>query len=86
LLLSFLIANLPQLFTSKNKTEETGKEYPKSALALIGFSAGFISGITGAVGLLFNRFYLKFGLKKEIVATRAAKCFFTLLSLSFTFH
>lgn len=69
----FLIANLPQLFTSKNKTEETGKEYPKSALALIGFSAGFISGITGAVGLLFNRFYLKFGLKKEeIVATRAA--------------
>lgn len=69
----FLIANLPQLFGSKNKTEETGKEYPKSVLALIGFSAGFISGITGAVGLLFNRFYLKFGLKKEeIVATRAA--------------
>ncbi|RQO40575.1 sulfite exporter TauE/SafE family protein [Chryseobacterium sp. KBW03] len=69
----FLIANLPQLFASKNKIEETGKEYPKSALALIGFSAGFISGITGAVGLLFNRFYLKFGLKKEeIVATRAA--------------
>lgn len=69
----FLIANLPQLFTSKNKTEDTGKEYPKSALALIGFSAGFISGITGAVGLLFNRFYLRFGLKKEeIVATRAA--------------
>ncbi|BAP31643.1 uncharacterized protein CHSO_2606 [Chryseobacterium sp. StRB126] len=69
----FLIANLPQLFTSKNKAEETEKEYPKSALALIGFSAGFISGITGAVGLLFNRFYLKFGLKKEeIVATRAA--------------
>ncbi len=69
----FLMANLPQFFASKNKTEETGKEYPKSALALIGFSAGFISGITGAVGLLFNRFYLKFGLKKEeIVATRAA--------------
>lgn len=69
----FLIANLPQLFASKNKTEESGKEYPKYALALIGFSAGFISGITGAVGLLFNRFYLKFRLKKEeIVATRAA--------------
>ncbi|MET3036611.1 sulfite exporter TauE/SafE family protein [Chryseobacterium sp. NRRL B-14859] len=69
----FLIANLPQLFASKNKTEEKGKPYPKSVLAVIGFSAGFISGITGAVGLLFNRFYLKFGLKKEeIVATRAA--------------
>ncbi|MBV8327290.1 sulfite exporter TauE/SafE family protein [Chryseobacterium sp.] len=69
----FLIANLPQLFVSKNKKKETEKPYPQSALALIGFSAGFISGITGAVGLLFNRFYLKFGLKKEeIVATRAA--------------
>lgn len=69
----FLIANLPQLFTSRNKKEEIEKAYPKSVLALIGFSAGFISGITGAVGLLFNRFYLKFGLKKEeIVATRAA--------------
>ncbi|AZA83654.1 sulfite exporter TauE/SafE family protein [Chryseobacterium lactis] len=69
----FLIANLPQLFASKNKKEESEKPYPKSALALIGFLAGFISGITGAVGLLFNRFYLKFGLKKEeIVATRAA--------------
>lgn len=69
----FLIANLPQLFTSKNKKEETEKVYPKYLLALIGFSAGFISGITGAVGLLFNRFYLKFGLRKEeIVATRAA--------------
>jgi len=42
-------------------------------LAIIGFLAGFVSGITGAIGLLFNRFYLKFGLKKEeIVATRAA--------------
>ncbi|MCJ7936220.1 MAG: sulfite exporter TauE/SafE family protein [Chryseobacterium sp.] len=69
----FLIANLPQLFVSKNKKEETGTSYPKSALAVIGFTAGFISGITGAVGLLFNRFYLKLGLKKEeIVATRAA--------------
>ncbi|WP_412850665.1 sulfite exporter TauE/SafE family protein [Chryseobacterium sp. PMSZPI] len=69
----FLIANLPQLFASKNKKEESEKPYPNSVLALIGFSAGFISGITGAVGLLFNRFYLKFGLKKEeIVATRAA--------------
>nr|WP_262483889.1 TSUP family transporter [Chryseobacterium sp. ERMR1:04] len=42
-------------------------------LGIIGFCAGFVSGITGAIGLLFNRFYLRFGLKKEeIVATRAA--------------
>src|SRR5690606_2159023 len=32
-----------------------------------------VSGVTGAIGLLFNRFYLRYGLtKEEIVATRAA--------------
>lgn len=69
----FLIANVPQLF-KKVKNEETDeKASPKYVLAIIGFLAGFVSGITGAIGLLFNRFYLKFGLKKEeIVATRAA--------------
>ncbi|WP_447642338.1 MULTISPECIES: sulfite exporter TauE/SafE family protein [Chitinophagaceae] len=72
----FLIANLPQLFKKKNNPTT---EVPiltrqlHSKLALIGFAAGFISGLTGAVGLLFNRFYLKFGLKKEeVIATRAA--------------
>ncbi|MCB1144208.1 MAG: sulfite exporter TauE/SafE family protein [Leptospiraceae bacterium] len=69
----FLIANLPQLFFSREKQEMTEKSYPKSILALIGFLAGFVSGITGSIGLLFNRFYLKYGLtKEEIVATRAA--------------
>ncbi|MEO6832582.1 MAG: sulfite exporter TauE/SafE family protein, partial [Chitinophagaceae bacterium] len=49
------------------------KPYPKYILALVGFFAGFISGITGAIGLLFNRFYLRYGLtKEEIIATRAA--------------
>jgi hypothetical protein len=39
----------------------------------IGFLAGGLSGLTGAVGLLFNKFYLRHGLnKEEIVATRAA--------------
>jgi len=39
---------------------------------IIGFLAGLVSGLTGAVGLLFNRFYLKIGLTKEqIIATRA---------------
>ncbi len=69
----FLLANLPQLFKTQKTEEKEEKPYPKFLLALIGFSAGFVSGITGAIGLLFNRFYLKFGLKKEeIVATRAA--------------
>lgn len=69
----FLIANLPQLFKSKNTAEKEEKPYPEYVLAIVGFLAGFVSGMTGAIGLLFNRFYLKFGLKKEeIVATRAA--------------
>ena len=44
-----------------------------AALPLIGFLAGTISGLTGAVGVLFNRIYLRYGLSnEEIVATRAA--------------
>ncbi|UQB68481.1 sulfite exporter TauE/SafE family protein [Epilithonimonas zeae] len=69
----FLIANVPQLFKKIKNGETDEKASPKYVLAIIGFLAGFVSGITGAIGLLFNRFYLKFGLKKEeIVATRAA--------------
>ncbi|MFC4685619.1 sulfite exporter TauE/SafE family protein [Epilithonimonas pallida] len=69
----FLIANIPHLFKKIKANETNEKASPKYVLAIIGFLAGFVSGITGAVGLLFNRFYLKFGLKKEeIVATRAA--------------
>lgn len=42
-------------------------------LPAIGFAAGFVSGFTGATGLLFNRFYQRLGLQKEaLVATRAA--------------
>lgn len=68
-----LVSNIPQLFKSTKKEEQPGRPYPNFMLALIGFLAGFISGITGAIGLLFNKFYLKFGLtKEEIVATRAA--------------
>lgn len=68
----FLIANVPQLFKKVKNDETDEKASPKYVLAIIGFLAGFVSGITGAIGLLFNRFYLKFGLKKEeIVATRA---------------
>lgn len=69
----FLVSNAPQLFKSNKTEEKSEKPYPDFALAVIGFLAGFVSGITGATGLLFNRFYLKFGLsKEEIVATRAA--------------
>ncbi len=68
-----LIANISGLFGSNKKGESTKRHYPGFVLALVGFFAGFVSGVTGAIGLLFNRFYLRYGLtKEEIVATRAA--------------
>lgn len=68
----FLISNLPYLFikSSDNPHKST---LPQFWLAIVGLLAGFISGLTGAVGVLFNRVYFRFGLsKEEIVATRAA--------------
>jgi uncharacterized membrane protein YfcA len=68
----FLISNLP-FALQKNRTIVQGPRPSNIALAIIGFAAGFLSGITGAVGLIFNKFYLRYGLtKEEIVATRAA--------------
>jgi hypothetical protein len=69
----FLVANIPELFRKEKEQSAEEKPYPKFILAIVGFFAGFISGVTGAIGLLFNRFYLRYGLsKEEIVATRAA--------------
>lgn len=74
LLVGFLLLlNLPELFRKKAVLAHEGRPYPNAVLGLAGFLAGFISGITGAIGLLFNRFYLRYGLsKEEIVGTRAA--------------
>lgn len=68
----FLFGNLTLLF--KRPKELNEKVVPSNfVLGLIGFIAGFLSGLTGAVGLLFNRFYLRYGLtNEEVVATRAA--------------
>jgi len=67
----FLVGNLGLIF--KKKGEATSqKTLNKNYLFLIGASAGLVSGLTGAVGLLFNKFYLQLGLtKEEIIATRA---------------
>ncbi len=68
----FLATNVFLIF--KKTTNTTPKAMPGNIqLSSIGFVAGFLSGLTGAVGLLFNKFYLRFNLNNEqIVATRAA--------------
>lgn len=67
----FLVANLPQLLR-RNQSVPTPTN-SKVLLVCIGFLVGLVSGLTGAVGLLFNRFYLRYGMTKEqIMATRAA--------------
>ncbi|WP_036301119.1 sulfite exporter TauE/SafE family protein [Methylotenera sp. L2L1] len=68
----FLVSNLPYVFKKPtetlNKTDKLTWSFPA-----VGFLAGLISGLTGAVGVLFNGVYLRYGLEKEeIVATRAA--------------
>lgn len=69
----FLLLNIRQLFRSEQELQKNEKPYPVFILVLVGFFAGLISGMIGAAGLLFNRFYLKYGLnKEEIIATRAA--------------
>lgn len=67
----FLLANLPALFRRKGSLGDVSPMSP-GALPLIGALAGFLSGFTGAVGLLFNNFYRRLGMTPhEIVATRA---------------
>lgn len=68
-----LLMNLPELLRRRQSPASYEQPYPAYVLALVGTLAGFVSGITGAIGLLFNRFYLRYGLSKEsIIATRAA--------------
>jgi len=69
----FLIANLPALFRKARVEERALQPMSKARLLGLGALAGLISGFTGAVGLLFNRAYVRMGLTKEqLVATRAA--------------
>ncbi|WP_430391965.1 sulfite exporter TauE/SafE family protein [Dyella sp. 20L07] len=68
----FLLSNLPMLLRPA-KVAASGSTQPRWTLSLIGAAAGFVSGLTGAVGLIFNRFYLQYGLTKDqVIATRAA--------------
>lgn len=67
-----LLANLPLLLKRGPETLPVRRASVRM-FALIGAAAGLLSGLMGAVGLLFNRFYLTQGLSKEqVIATRAA--------------
>ncbi|WP_252349734.1 sulfite exporter TauE/SafE family protein [Acidomonas methanolica] len=69
----FLLGNLPLVLRRPKKDGTTRDAGGMTWLPVVGALAGFISGFTGAVGLLFNGFYHRLGLRKEeIVATRAA--------------
>lgn len=68
----FLVSNLPYVF-KKSTPDNQNNLLPAWVILIVGFLAGFISGLTGAVGVLFNHVYFRCGLtKEEIVATRAA--------------
>ncbi|GBQ86373.1 hypothetical protein AA13595_1878 [Gluconacetobacter johannae DSM 13595] len=67
----FLMGNLPLLFRAPRPVSD--RPVRLGWLVATGAAAGFLSGFTGAVGLVFNGFYRRLGLcKEEIVATRAA--------------
>ncbi len=69
----FLVCNLPWLFRKQEHKPSASPPIPPWQIRAVGFFAGFISGLTGAVGVIFNRFYFRYGLSNhEIIATRAA--------------
>ncbi len=69
----FLTANLPLLFLRPRPAPARDQAAIRPVfLLLLGAGVGLLSGFTGAVGVAFNRFYLRLNLQKsEIVATRA---------------
>lgn len=69
----FLVSNLPLVLRKESSVSSNKPELSNNFIKLIGFLAGLISALTGAVGVLFNGVYLRCGLTKEgIIATRAA--------------
>lgn len=70
----FLLSNLPAaLRRGRPAADAPAERAGWLKLSAIGALAGFLSGLTGAVGLLFNKFYFRYGLSRdEVIATRAA--------------
>ncbi|MBF9144538.1 sulfite exporter TauE/SafE family protein [Hymenobacter properus] len=69
----FLLSNLTMLWRKDAAVAEPAVAASGLKLGALGFLAGFLSGLTGAVGLLFNKFYFRYGLSRDaVIATRAA--------------
>lgn len=70
----FLLSNIPLLLSRKKELDGSSIRLTTSmTVGVIGVIAGVISALTGAVGVLFNRFYIRCGLSpQEVAATRAA--------------
>lgn len=69
----FLLSNVTILLRKADVDAAPAVPAGALKLAALGFMAGFLSGLTGAVGLLFNKFYFRYGLSRdEVIATRAA--------------
>ncbi|GAB3825886.1 sulfite exporter TauE/SafE family protein [Hymenobacter jeollabukensis] len=69
----FLLSNLTMLRRSAPATVVEPAPVGWLKLSSIGLLAGFLSGLTGAVGLVFNKFYFQYGLSRDqVIATRAA--------------
>jgi len=78
----FLLANIVFLFRKDRGSPDTAL-LAKPMLLAVGAAAGLLSGFTGAVGVVFNRIYLRCGLsKEEVVATRGAnECLLHLIKI-----
>ena len=56
----FLVSNLPSLLRRQKETESIPtRSIATVTVAMVGMTAGVISALTGAVGVLFNRFFMQ---------------------------
>ncbi|WP_210243015.1 sulfite exporter TauE/SafE family protein [Nitrobacter winogradskyi] len=72
----FLASNLPWLFRKQEPKHTVSAllTIPLWQIRLVGFFAGFISGLTGAVGVLFNQFVVWTMRKSSLPEPRTKSC------------
>jgi uncharacterized membrane protein YfcA len=68
----FLTANLPLLFLRpRAKPQDEPAPIKPARLMALGAAVGLVSGFTGAVGVLFNRFYIRLRMQRRKSSPRA---------------